>query len=200
MNKTQAAIKYEHYETAPWAARAVLDKEALIGDVLDPCTGSGILAEAAKKKTNHGVYTTDIHDWGYRLSRPPIDFLQFHPHHEDDFTVFMNPPFSLACEFVEHALLLGAAKVICFQRLAWFESRERAAFFSFYEPDRIWLCGDRATSWRHDISAKHRKVHPKTGKKRTGSTTAHAWFIFEAGSKPGHGTVIDRIWKHKGEK
>ena len=200
MNKTEAAIKYEHYETAPWAARAILEVEPLIGGVFDPCTGSGILAEAVKKKfpsIMNPVYTCDIHDWGYPLSWQE-DFLKSDICLKNS-TVFMNPPFSLASEFVEHALRLGAAKVICFQRLAWFESRERAAFFNFYQPDRIWLCGDRATSWRHDLSEKDRKVHPKTGKPRTGSTTAHGWFIWEAGSKPS-GTIIDKIWKNKGEK
>lgn len=199
MNKTEAAIKYEHYETAPWAIRSVLDVEPIDTlTVLDPCTGSGIIAAAVKfRHPAKWVQTIDIHDWGF-----PLDWqMSFLDCAADlsNCTVVMNPPFSLASEFVEHALKLGAKKVICFQRLAWFESRERAAFFNFYQPDRIWLCGDRATSWRHDISPKDRKVHPKTGKKRTGSTTAHAWFIFEAGSRPAV-TSIDKIWKQKGEK
>lgn len=195
MNKTEAAIKYEHFETAEWAADAILDVEETWGIVIDPCTGTGVLAEAAKKNRGRGepsVVTMDIHDWGYPLTFK-MDFLTSGIGLKYR-TVFMNPPFSKACEFVAKALDGGAERVICFQRMAWFESRTRKEFFEFYPPDRIWLCGDRATSWRHDISPQDRKIHPKTGKKRTGSTTAHAWFIFERKSKSNK-TVIDRIWK-----
>ncbi len=193
MNKTEAAIEFEHYETDPWAAAAILKVEELIGDVLDPCTGSGILADAVKR-IGRKVDAMDIHNWRY-----PGTIIENYlgGTWTPGCTIFMNPPFSLATEFVEHSLVNNnAAKVICFQRLAWYESRERAAFFNFYPPDRIWLCGDRATCWRHDLTAEQRRINPKTGKKRTGSTTPHAWFIFERGSKTQH-TTIDKIWKDK---
>jgi hypothetical protein len=200
MNRTEAAILYEHYETAAWAIRAVLRVEPIETDmVLDPCVGSGIIAKAIiDRHPEKVVAAVDIYEWGYHLDWK-IDFLKA-DFDLSGYTVIMNPPFSKACEFVEHAFRLGARKVICFQRMAWYESRERAMFFNMLPPDRIWLCGDRATCWRHDISPTDRKIDPKTGKKRTGSTTPHAWFIFVAGSKPGAGTVIDKIWKLKGEK
>lgn len=201
MNLTDICKAYEHYETSKWAARAILDKEETHGIVIDPCTGTGVLAEEAKKNRGRGeplVVAIDIFDYGYPLTYKG-DFLKMNIglHYR---TVFMNPPFSKACEFVAKALDGGARKVICFQRLAWFESRERNAFFNMYPPDRIWLCGDRATMWRHDISEADRKVHPVTGKKRSGSTTAHAWFIFDRGSPVDRETTIGKIWKLKGEK
>lgn len=204
MTPTEAAIKYEHYETAPWATPAVLRVEPIKSPfVYDVCTGDGRIASAVKKFYNVDrregkfVSTMDIHDWGYPYTTI-YDFLKWEGSLKETTAIF-NPPFSKACEFVEHALRLGAEKVICFQRMGWFESRERRIWFDMFPPDRIWLCGDRATCWRHDISPADRKIDPKTGKKRTGSTTPHAWFIFEAGSQSQQ-TVIDKIWKLKGEK
>lgn len=197
MNFTEICKVYEHYETDPWAIRSLLRVEDIpTAMVLDPCTGSGIIAQAVKEYYPEKVVAaTDIHEWGYPLNWK-IDFLK------SDFdlrgyTVILNPPFSLACEFLEHAFALGAEKVILFQRLAWFESRERAMFFAMYPPDHIWLCGDRATCWRHDLTPEERKINPETGKKRTSSTTPHSWFIFNRGSTPGHKTTIDKIWKDK---
>ena len=37
---------------------------------------------------------------------------------DEDYTIFMNPPFSKAVEFVEKAIALGARKIVCFQRFA----------------------------------------------------------------------------------
>lgn len=99
-------------------------------------------------------------------------------------TVFMNPPFSLACEFIEKAFELGARKVVVFQRFAWWESKRRKDFWDKHQPNRVYICGDRAACWRGDIPEEERK---------SSSPTAHAWFVWE----PEHpsGTVLGHIWK-----
>jgi hypothetical protein len=87
----------------------------------------------------------------------------------------MNPPFSKACDFVTKAFDLGADKVLCFQRKAWRESNKRRAFWAKYPPKRIFVCGERATCWRHDISLEEREA-------RGGTPTPHAWFEFILGN------------------
>jgi hypothetical protein len=100
------------------------------------------------------------------------------------FSIMMNPPFSLAQEFVLHSLRLGATKIVCFQRFAWWESEKRREFWEHNPPNRVYICGNRADCWRHDIPAE----------KRTSSTpTAHAFFVWEKGHPSG--TQLGHIYK-----
>lgn len=184
----QLAKALEAYETPTWAAESILDVEILTQHVIDPCVGRGVLADAAKRR---GYYVTsqDIYDWGYKGLCVTEDWLDPNPMPEHlldkDFTVFLNPPFSKACEFVDKAFAMGARKVVCFQRYSWFESLERRQWFEKYPPARIWLCGERATCWRFDLADANNGM---------GNTpTSHAWFVWERGHKGA--TVTSHIWK-----
>ena len=184
----QTCRRLEHYETPRWAADAILRCETTTGKVFDPCCGTGILSEAAAYAGNE-VHAFDIHDWGYHpfgernVWFSQLDWLD-QKHLPQHVTLFLNPPFSRAVEFIEHALALGARKVICFQRFAWWESQKRAAFWDRHPPNRIYVCGDRADCWRHDIPEHERG---------SGTTTAHAWYVWERGQPPG--TLLGHIRK-----
>lgn len=190
---TDLCLKLEHYVTPAWTAEAILDREILTQSVLDPCCGTGVLAEAARGR-GYDVVAFDVHNWGYKNQIDTRDFLT-HPLHGTGFSVFMNPPFSLAMDFVERSFDLGARKILCFQRFAWYESAERRAFFEKFPPVRVYTCGNRADCWRHDIPVdeKGRRFDPKTGKRLNGTTTAHAWFVFERGYRGS--TTLDRVYK-----
>lgn len=150
----------EAWETDPWVAREILRVELLSELVWDPCCGTGILSRAARE-AGYTVYASDLYDWGFaeadtighdflthdRLWMPP----------GTEFSVFMNPPFSLATEFVDRAFELGARKVLCFQRQAWRESDERADWWAARPPARVWVCGSRATCWLFTIPPEERK-------------------------------------------
>lgn len=193
MSLKELSKQYEHYETPDWAGKAILKKELLPQFVLDPCCGTGVLTEAARDN-GYTVCPIDIHDWGFQTFAL-CDFLKIHistlpfPMGEDwcaDFAVFMNPPFSKACEFVEKSFDLGARKIVCFQRFAWWESRARREFWQNFPPSRVYVCGDRATCWRHDIPEE---------KRANGTTTAHAWFVWEKDAPAG--TLLSHIWRDK---
>lgn len=169
----------EFWETPPWAADAILRSELLTQNVWDPCCGAGIVSEAAVR-AGYTVLSTDLHCWGYGAAdRTGDDFLQsplparFEP---GAFTVFMNPPFSLAVEFVRHALRLGARKIVCFQRFSWWESDERQSFWHECRPHRIYACADRATCWLGTVPAEERKG---------GTPATNAWFVWEHGQPAG---------------
>jgi predicted RNA methylase len=155
---------------------------------VDPSTGTGILTVAAQE-AGYDVVASDIHDWGFRnthlgnfLVMPPEDAIASLVKGN---TVLMNPPFSKAVEFVQKALDLGARKIVCFQRFAWWESRGRREFWERHPPNRVYICGDRATCWRHDIAEEKRNG--------AGTTTAHAWFVWEKGHP--FGTQLGHIYR-----
>lgn len=179
----EMAVLSEMFETDAWAADAILDVELMPQLIHDPCCGRGILAGAAKNR-GYNVAASDLLNWGY--GTPWIDYL-------DDssvepflagwtkgtgrallgqgFGVFMNPPFSLAAEFVRQALALGARKVLCFQRQAWYESDRRDEFWNGMPPNRTWTCIDRAETHRIDISPERRR--------KLSRAYPHAWYVWE---------------------
>lgn len=183
------AKKAECFETPAWAVEAILDAELMTIDVIDPCCGRGVLSEAARDR-GHFVKAIDLHDWGY--GNTGIDFFdKRNTHPLNQFTVLMNPPFSLAQAFVERAKELGARKIICFQRFAWWEgSREtgkkRGKWWDDNRPNRIYICGDRADCWRVDIPPEERT---------SSSPTAHAWFVWEDGQP--QGPLIGQVYKDR---
>ncbi len=189
---TKLCKEKEHWETPQWAAEAILDKEILTQFVSDPCCGTGILSEVAEDK-GYTVTATDIHDWGYPKMMKTWDFMDTTNFMTAaDFSVIMNPPFSLAQDFVDRSLQLGARKIVCFQRFAWYEGsydrgKKRGLWWEQNRPARIWICGDRADCWRHDIPVKDRN---------TSTPTAHAWFVWERGHG---GTQMGHIYKPRGK-
>lgn len=181
---THLCKELEHFEIPEWSVESILDKEIMIGIVFDPCCGTGIMVEAAHRR-NYNTFSSDIYNWGYAAQSSIADFLECGKFHcFGDFTVFMNPPFSKACEFVEKSFKLGASKVVMFQRFAFWESKKRRKFWEEYKPSRVYICGDRADCWRHDIPKDQRG---------SSSPTAHAWFVFEKDYQGD--TVLGHVWK-----
>lgn len=192
---TALAKAAEAYETPRWAAEAILDVEILTKDVVDPCTGYGVLRDVAKA-AGYRTAAFDKYSWGANnvfiadfLTDPRVLPLL------GGNTVFMNPPFSLAEQFVERCFKGDARKIVCFQRHSWWESKGRREFWERRPPNRKYICGDRASCWRFDIPEDEQgnRIDPVTGKKLAGTTTAHAWFIWERGHPIG--SLAGHIYK-----
>jgi predicted RNA methylase len=189
----ELATRLEHYETPAWAVEAILKREILTYRVVDPCLGIGILANAALD-ADYDVHTNDIHDWLTEKSDLKLDYISDYLDAPQDLrdkvngaTVLMNPPFSKAVQFVEKSFEYGARKIVCFQRFAWWESAERRAFWEKNPPNRVYICGNRANCWRHDIPEAERG---------SSSPTAHAWFVWERGNPSG--TLMGHVFKNSG--
>jgi len=170
----ELATKLEAYETEAWPIEAILDVELLSAQVVDPCVGYFAIADIVAKR-GYQVETRDIYQWN--ITRAPDVICNYLNHFEDlsGKTVIMNPPFSLACQFVDHCRALGARKIICFQRYSWREGTfaNRGSWWEANPPARIWLCGDRAQCLRFDLR----------GQKLAKPPTAHAWFVWENGHR-----------------
>jgi hypothetical protein len=183
--------KLEHFETPDWAVKAILRKELLPPIVLDPCCGAGVMSTQALL-AGYSVLPSDIQNWGYSHTHFTVqDWLkaQRPPQVNDNFGVFMNPPFTLAEKFVDKAFELGARKIVCFQKLSWCEGayetgKKRGMWWEKRRPARIWVCGDRADCWRHDIPMEKRRSSPPT---------AYAFFVWERGHAPA--AITGHIYK-----
>lgn len=198
MDLSERAKALEHFITPQWAVEAILSREIMTRDVIDPCAGTGVLTVAARAK-GYTVCPVDIFDWGFPGTYLD-DFLAVQLdlyNNIGDFSVIMNPPFSKACEFVQHAQAMGAKKILCFQRFAWWESAVRRPFWDNNPPSRVYICAERASCWRYDlpINERGKRYNPKDGKEMGETPTAHAWFIWEAGHKGG--TTLHRLYKDR---
>lgn len=188
---TEKAKEAEFFESPEWAVDQILNVEILTPMVLDPCAGRGVIGDALMRAGYKGPIELDLNEWPGQPGRirNGVDFLGVGPYlgHTmgGDFSVIMNPPFSLACEFVKKSFEIGARKVLMFQRLAFLESAGRREFFEKTPPARVWTCGSRATCWRGDIPEEDIVVDGKTikGKKGRSASTPHAWFVWERGHR-----------------
>lgn len=184
MARDGVAVEAEYLQTDQWAIEQILRSEILTRVVVDPCCGDGRMAEAAKR-AGYKVYAFDLYDWGY--GQTGVDFFlggsAVNPKVFDG-TVFMNPPFSKGCEFVDRARALGARKIVCFQRSVWRESESRREWWAANPPNRVYQCGNRADCWYGTIPMENRKG---------GAYQPHSWFVWERGQPAG--TLQSAIWK-----
>ena len=172
--------RLEAFETPRWAIEAVLDVELTTSYILDPCCGLGAIGEVCRD-AYLSVEERDIENWTVLMPgrcRAGLVVEDFFDRRTslDAVTVIMNPPFTHAELFVDHAKRLNARKIICFQRQAWRESARRRHWWEANPPSRVWVCGSRATCWRFDLLGTDLT-------KRGGSTTSMAWYVWERGHK-----------------
>ena len=85
----------DFYQTPGTITRHLLNIEPFHGSILEPAAGDGaIVRELSKKYSN--IHANDIRD------NNELDFLHF-PEDIKFANIIMNPPFSLAFEFIEKA-------------------------------------------------------------------------------------------------
>ncbi len=99
--------KNEFYATPPALSRPMLELERFEGDIWEPACGEGALSRVLSEVCGN-VISTDLIHRGYGVGG--INFLE--EEHLRAPNVVTNPPFSLWGAFAEHALRLGARKVV----------------------------------------------------------------------------------------
>ena len=106
----------------------------------EPACGQGHLARVFDDH-DFTVLATDKIYRGYGVGG--IDFLNTNLRFDGD--VVTNPPFSLAQQFVEHALQLvtDGSKVCMLLRVQFLESKARKDFFAKYLPKTVWISSSR---------------------------------------------------------
>jgi len=113
--------------------------------VLEPCAGTGNLVRALY---NHGasrVSACEINvDFARRIEGcREADFLSTDPSSWDVDIVVMNPPFSLACEFISHSLRIAPRVCAILPSDAWSTPSRARLWREVARPTRIAFLAER---------------------------------------------------------
>ena len=159
----------DFYASPPSAITDLLAKHEIPRMSIWECaTGECNLAKPLQD-AGYNVITSDIVE-----RAEPIDYV------EDFLTttelrapiVLTNPPYRNACEFVLHALELGAEYVYMFLKTTFLEGQSRyEQLFSAYPPKEIWVFTKRV-----QVALNN---NPEEFKKS--SAVSYSWFIWEKG-------------------
>ncbi len=158
--------KDDYYPTPPVLTRPLLRLERFAGPVWECACGDGALVRCleefgyevvATDLVARGAYTTGGRDFlmEQKLLAP---------------NVFTNPPFKLWLKFVDHALHLGAEKVVMLGRVLNLEGKAAAAFMQANGLARVYVSAGRV-----DI------LPPGANPTGKGGIIAYAWYVFERG-------------------
>jgi hypothetical protein len=169
------------YETPAVAVEALLRVLPLpAGAIWEPACGRGAIANVLRGQ-GHSVVCTDLVDYGVDPTATyGVDFLKTRELPPGITCILTNPPYSIANEFVAHALEL-CPNVVMLLRLAFLESERRSPILDGAGLRRVFV-------FRKRLPMMHRDGWE--GRKAS-SGMAFAWFVWERGYR-GH-PITQRI-------
>ncbi len=152
------------YETPPWVTQALLDEGFRPADIVwEPACGSGKMVDVLEQLGSE-IIATDIHE-------TVMDFLSFTTSDAD--AIITNPPYELATEFIDHALMLTRphkGQVMMLLRTDFDHAKTRGRLFADCPQFAKKIVLTKRIQWFEDS-----KGSPSFN---------HAWFIWD--------------WKHQG--
>lgn len=161
----------DDYPTPPWATRALMEyilKDAGKGQtVWEPACNRGHMAKPLSEYFD-SVYTSDIHDYGWKGQQRVTDFLfpMSEPEESIDW-IITNPPFRLGNQFIERALEVAQIGVAVIVRSAFLEGIERyETLFKVNPPTCVAQHVERVPMCKGKIDAD------------ISSATAYSWIIW----------------------
>ena len=158
------------YATPPICVEKLLQKEQFNHYILEPCCGSGHIAEVLKAY-GHQVQCIDLIDRGY----PNTEAKDFLTTTKADFPmspdIITNPPYSIATEFVRHCLdvSMDGTKIAMLLKIQFLESKKRWKLFKDNPPKKVYVFVNRVNCWKNGIDTKE------------SSAVCYAWFVWEKG-------------------
>lgn len=172
----EAADSPDDFPTPPWATRALI--EHVIGRdrvrglaCLEPACGRGYMARTLAEYFGQ-VDAADAYHYGFA---PVRDFLTYPYEAKSHDWVITNPPFRLAEEFVERALVVARKGVAILARTVFLESVGRyESIFSVTPPTKFAQFSER-------VPMVKGRVDPKAS-----TATGYAWFVWEKEARTDH--------------
>ena len=123
----------DNFPTPAWCVHRLLEAwTPRAGFILEPAAGDGAIVRAAARAIERSWFTLDIRDCG-QSGQEIADFLTWEPHPTMITrvgTVWTNPPFALAEQFIRRSAALFPDADICFLvRVGFLASEGRAALW-----------------------------------------------------------------------
>ncbi len=172
-HSTSERQQVDYYATDPTTILPLLEREEF-NLIWEPACGEGHLSKELER-LGKTVKSTDLINRGY--GEGDVDFLmQINP---CDYDIITNPPYSLAQEFVEHALYLQEKsnienlKTAMFLKLTFLEGQKRKKMFEKRPPRKIYVFSSRQQC------AKNGEFERYSG--GTGTAIAYAWYVWHKG-------------------
>lgn len=163
----------DYYATPPSAVEMLLELENFSKSIMEPACGQGHIAEVLK---SHGytVCATDLVNRGYGVWG--VDF--FNINEPTDMDIITNPPYSMAKEFVEHAMeiVTDEHKVAMFLKLTFLEGQGRRELFRKYPPKIVYVSTSRIGCAKNGEFKKD-----KNGNLKADSAVAYCWYVWQKG-------------------
>lgn len=151
----------DFYPTPERATEELLKRIEVSGTVWECACGDGAISELLPKDT----ISTDLIDRGY--GEPNIDFLKTTKKVD---WIITNPPYSLATEFVKHALDC-ADNVAFLCKIQFLEGVKRHDFFIKHPPKKVFVFSSRLKIYKNGI------------KTNNSTMMCFAWFVWEKSFK-----------------
>lgn len=129
--RSDVRVESDYYPTPAWCVHRLLEAVRLPGGAwLEPCVGDGAIVRAVERAVAWRTY--DIREDS--VAGTVTDFLRLEPHPALMCDVCLtNPPYSLAMEFVQHAMKHAHVTAMLL-RLNFLGSEGRAQFFRAHPP------------------------------------------------------------------
>lgn len=165
-------VDNDYYATPPKAVEELLKREQFNHYVWECAVGGGHIADVLKQN-GYDVRCSDIVDRGY-TDTEVVDFLHTE-RDKNDFArdIITNPPYSMATEFVKHALdiSMDSTKVSMFLKIQFLETKKRYELFKEYPPKKIYVFVNRVNCGKNGVFGKE------------SSAVCYCWFVWEKGYK-----------------
>ena len=160
----------DYYATPPKAVEELLKREKFNHYVWECAVGGGHISEILKQN-GYDIKCSDIIDRGY-TDTEIADFLHTE-RDKNDFArdIITNPPYSMATEFVKHALdiSMDSTKVAMFLKIQFLETKKRYELFKEYPPKKIYVFVNRVNCGKNGVFGKE------------SSAVCYCWFVWGKG-------------------
>ncbi len=163
-----ARAKNDLYPTNPACSRPLLALEPLTGDVWECACGDGQLAREILPwmRRRDSLIATDLVYQGFGVGG--VDFLKETVLRAP--TIFTNPPFKYWLPFAQHALDLGADKVVLLGSYTKSAGQHASRMMQATRLARVWVCAGRVNM-----------LPPGAVDKGMDTFTTYAWYVWEKG-------------------
>lgn len=176
-NKADRA-SHDYYPTPRCATMVLLEKVSFAGEIWEPACGDGAITSVLRER-GHSVVESDLRDDPSITGQRGVDFLTTQKQVPN---IITNPPFTLASDFIEHALDCVTGKVAMLLRMNFLGSEKRFHLFKKTPLSKVIVISNRLPFF---IGGKWIE---------TGAQFYHSWYVWDKENYQGQ-TLIDwALW------